>query len=1112
VEVRRSGSPRWQQLLLNEAVCAGDRVRVGGRSRAAVLLVNDTLIRLDERTAISFTQIEKKATSLIDMIRGAAAFISRTPRSLTIKTPFMNAAIEGTEFVVRVGPGQGSVLVLQGRVAVSNPAGTIQLVDGEGAAAGPGGAPHKRLVARPRDAVRWALYYPPVIDYRAALAQGPDAAAIGEALDAYRRGDLVAAFTALDRVPQPDRSAGLYALRAGLLLHVGQVAGAEKDLDRALRLDPGLAIVFALRAVIAVVNNRRESALELARRAVDLDPGSAVSQIALSYAEQGRFAIERARDAARRAVALAPDDPLAWARLSELELSLGSLDAALAAARRAVALNPRLARTQMVLGFANLSRIDIARAREAFEQAIRLDPAAPLAHLGLGLARIRDGALDAGVTELEVAAILDPNNALIRSYLGKGYYEQKRERLAATEFAIAKRLDPRDPTPFFYDAILKQTINRPVEALHDFQRAIALNGNRAVFRSRLLLDEDLAARTANIARVYDDLGFQQRALLEGWRSVGLDPADSAGHRFLADAYGALPRHEVARASELLQAQLLQPINITPVQPQQAETNLRILDRAGPATTSFSEYNPLFARNGVALQAAGVTGSDSTRGDELILSGLANKASVSAGQFHFQTQAPHQDSRQTNDLLNGFVQFALSPRHNVQAEIRYKQIDARNIGQNIDPADEPGDVRQDINETSYRGGYRFSPAPGSDLIASLIYTDRDDQLRTKTPGPVIPVLTLVSVAPGVFIPQVQLTPGTVEADFSSKTRAWTSELQYLLRRHGFKLTAGASYYHTDDKIQDTVRLVAQGQNPPSASPRGSRFATKDLGAYVYYQVSYPAQLHWTLGMSVDHYDDNRAGKFGHTKLGPKLGLNWELTDSTVIRAAAFQMLRQPLAVNQTIQPTQVAGFNQFFDDFSGTEAFRYGVGIDHEFSADLLAGVELSFRNLDVPAEGRTANGDVFFFEDRDERLARAYVYLTPTERIALRAEFQFEGLSKDPDSPGPEGFKSIDTLQLPFGISYFHPRGLFASATARYVKQDAKEFAGAGRERFGDSFWLADASVGYRLPKRRGIVSLSVRNLFDQDFRFQGTDVSGDPRAPLFQQDRSVFLNLSLSL
>ncbi len=34
-------------------------------------------------------------------------------------------------------------------------------------------------------------------------------------------------------------------------------------------------------------------------------------------------------------------------------------------------------------------------------------------------------------------------------------------------------------------------------------------------------------------------------------------------------------------------------------------------------------------------------------------------------------------------------------------------------------------------------------------------------------------------------------------------------------------------------------------------------------------------------------------------------------------------------------------------------------------------------------------------------------------------------------------------------------------------------------------FNVVDLGVGYRLPKRRGIASISVQNLFDEDFDYQ---------------------------
>ena len=169
------------------------------------------------------------------------------------------------------------------------------------------------------------------------------------------------------------------------------------------------------------------------------------------------------------------------------------------------------------------------------------------------------------------------------------------------------------------------------------QTSIALNDNRAVYRSRLLLDEDLAARSASLARIYSDLGFQPLPWWkDGDRSMPI-PSNFSAHRFLSDSYSALPRHEIARVSELLQSQLLQPINITPLQPHLAQSNLFILSGAGPSEPSFNEFNPLFNRDRITLQASGIVGGNSTLGDEVVLAGIWGQASYSVGQFHYETR-------------------------------------------------------------------------------------------------------------------------------------------------------------------------------------------------------------------------------------------------------------------------------------------------------------------------------------------------------------------------------------------------------------------------------------------------------------------------------------------
>ena len=92
----------------------------------------------------------------------------------------------------------------------------------------------------------------------------------------------------------------------------------------------------------------------------------------------------------------------------------------------------------------------------------------------------------------------------------------------------------------------------------------------------------------------------------------------------------MPRHEIARASELLQSQLLQPININPVQPSLPLTDLNVVAGAGPAEAAFNEFTPLFTRNNTQLTTTGVVGNNDTYGGEGVLSMLYDRTSLSVG--------------------------------------------------------------------------------------------------------------------------------------------------------------------------------------------------------------------------------------------------------------------------------------------------------------------------------------------------------------------------------------------------------------------------------------------------------------------------------------------------
>lgn len=544
-----------QAAKLNDTLCVGDTVRVGTKSRAVLRLPNETTIPLDQNTIFRLKQpISEKEPTLIELIQGAIHVITRTPKPFKVNTPYMNAAVEGTEFYVGVDSEEARVAVIEGKVNVSNELGALLLIDNEAAIAKKGQAPQKTLTIKPRDAVQWALYYPPLFDPRS-RSGGQNLAPSHEL---YSQGKITDAIESLDAIPEAERNADYYTYRAGLLLLVGRADEAEPDIDTALKENQNNTDVISLKAIIAIVQNDKVKALELANQAVTIDDKSASARIALSYALQAGFKIEEALKAAREATDRDTNNALAWARVAELELSIPNHRKSKEAAERAVELNPNLARTQSILGFANLTRIDISAAKESFNKAIEFDQADPLPRLGIGLAKIREGDLAGGREEIEIANALDSENSLIRSYLGKAYSEENRYLLAGTQFDLAKERDPKDPTPWFYDAIRKQTENKSVESLEDLEKSIELNDNRAIYRSKLTVDEDRALRSASLARTYTNLGLIEPALVEATKSLVFDPANYSAHRFLADTYGLVRRQEIARASELLQSQLRQP--------------------------------------------------------------------------------------------------------------------------------------------------------------------------------------------------------------------------------------------------------------------------------------------------------------------------------------------------------------------------------------------------------------------------------------------------------------------------------------------------------------------------------------------------------------------------
>lgn len=1093
VQIQSGEQPAWQSAKLADRLCKGDTIRVGELSRAAVVLVNEAVMRLDQNTTMRLVDIsgKKEDRSLIELARGAIKSFIRKPRLLSVNTPYLNGSIEGTEFQVSVAENSASILVLEGRVLASNDQGKVAINPGEIAESQAGAAPTSRILVKPRDAVQWSLYYPPLL----AAPAGP--------------GDTATSVETLGKVAESDRDAAWHLQRAALLLGVGRQDEAQADIDAALKRDPKAGLAHALRAIIHVVRNERQQALAEADKGVALSD-TAATRIALSYAQQADFRIAAARDTLLVAVEKQPENALAWARLSELHLMLGEKESSRAAAAKAAALAPHLARTQLVLGFAALAEYRDAEARTTFQRAIELSPSDPLAHLGLGLAQISGGHIETGRGELEVAVALDANQSLLRAYLGKAYFEEKRAPLDDQQFGIAKSMDPLDPTAFLYDGIRKQTENRPVEALDDLEQSIALNDNRAVYRGRLLLDKDRAARGTSLARVYSDLGFTELGMAEATRSLTTDPANASAHRFLSDVYQGMRRREIARVSELHQAQMLQDLNLNPIQPSTSETNLNIVTAGGPASAGFNEFTPLFQRNQTQLSVAAMAGNNDTRSAEAALSGVYDRVSFSLGALTYDTDGWRPNNGLEQDLYNIFGQVALTDKLNVQAEFRHRKSTAGDLAFNFDPDYFLNNSTTKREQDTTRLGLRYSPAPETHFLLSYIHGKRKDDFQQVTDQPPF----------GPFV-AVTATDGRKVDENGDQVEA-----QFLHSMGAVNLILGAAWSKSERVDDVAISIDADLFGTPInllAIAGQEQHPVKHPRAYSYVNIRSSSALTWTLGASYDSFEEGfDQSKFKLTSFNPKLGVQWDVNPDLRLRAAAFQVVRPALLSNQSLEPTQVAGFNQLFDDIHGTQSRRYGVGLDWRANLNVKAGVEFTHRILDEPLFD--ALNVSWITEKRREQWHRLYLDWTPSPRLALHTELVYDQYRSESGiltefANLPE---KVVTWSLPVAVSYFHPSGFFAGVGATYVDQSVRRSAtatqaagDAGFQISGDDrFVVVDASVGYRLSKRRGVLSLAVKNLFDTEFRYQDDsyrEFRGEPSIGPYFPTRTVMARVALS-
>ncbi len=1072
---------RRLQSARDYRLCPGDEIRTGPIGRVAIRFdAKRTIIRLDgnSRAKIpeqAFELTGEQARADISLFSGLLYFLSSVRRRFRVDTPYIVAGIEGTEALVLAELSRRLAIaaVRQGVVDAysqrQGPRSTLAVHEGEAAFTSAAvrfqKAPIAALPPSFRDlliisdsSVDWAVYYPQIL-----LA------------------------------PDADR-----AVRSALyFMHTGDYDQAERILGASAASEP--ATSAALRTIIAVGRNRLDEARRWSVLALRSGRNASQSHIAASYERQANGDLTAAIDFAVEATRISPDDAYALARLAELQMTVGDRIAALATARRSLAIAPTPL-ALFVAGLADLAAADYERAEAQFRRATDLDPQAPLPRLGLGLAFIRQGRIAAGAWEIERALAHDPRRAAIRTWLGRAYFDEGQviesaerstpaqlkgpryadqnsgrqaarvrrhaesawagtvfydnglAQKAADHFRIAQGDDPQDPQPYLYAALGKYSANQILGALDDVMEAEKRGAGRRVLRSGKGLGEDAATRGAALGRLYDTLSFTPLAVVTGSKATDADPADPGAHRFLADVYRSRPDHDIARTSELLRSQLLSPPSKTPVQPQLAEARLALLDTTGPSRVSFAEFSSLFNSDGLRFDASALYGTQGTKSAEAAVTGLYKNAALSVGTFHYLTDGYRANNDLSHDIFNAVGKIALTPEFVLFGEYRRRESEGGDRRLNFDLEFFAPNFRAREKRRISRFGFHARPTANSDLIG--VYTRGHVALSA-------------SDELGFFgSPFIILT--------EDNQSAHSGQLQHIHHAGRLRSVVGGSFL--------TTKAITTG------SFGGIPFPALDLSSeyyngYAYFNFDLPAGVNWTLGGSVVHYRQDAVIDLEFTQLHPKLGASIELTDYITLRGSYLRSMKPNLVTEQTIEPTTIAGFNQYYDSFDGSVLEQAGGGIDIKTNYRVWLGGEVVRRWWDITSSEAS---DPRTKED----INRAYVAVALSDSFALSAEVREERIR----STAAFEFPAWRTLSAPVTLSYFGNRGIFAALRTEYVNHKVPGSFGMRK----DAFTITSATLGLRLPKNSGIFSIEGRNLLDTRFNFQNRtfrpDLSARPR------------------
>ena len=829
--------------------------------------------------------------------------------------------------------------------------------------------------------------------------------------------------------------------------------------------------------------------------------------------QQSFFDLDAATRSARESLARDPNFVAAQVQLAKLLFGAGRAGAAQELAQTTVELAPDDADVQSLLGFIQLAQAKSQEAVLSFQRSIRLESNAAEPRLGLGISFMRQGLYDEAITEILSAAALEPRLAHYQSYLGKAFYEKRDFEQAFTALASAMELDPRDPTPHLYSGIFENDLNRPGQAVRSLQTSIQLNDNRAVYRSRFVLDQDQSTRNVQLATSFNRLGLTNWANVEGVRSNLTDPTNNSAHLLLAGTFLNLPGRTGAAGSELLYTRLLMPVNAN-------------------SFNSFNDYTTLYESPSVNFTAGGSYASFAGSSETIIASGGGKRWAFGINVTHDREQGFREINGDTKSYTGfGLFKYALGPKTDFLLSYSKVQLNSGDRGgaeithssslttpfpedpffidepyrfpeidgvlpflSTSDGRDPNLRVRTDLER--FEAGFHHRFRPGNDVI--VLFSARESETVTDT---VVRRNNQESVPVGEtlnFLRSVLRVPNM------------SLQAAHLLKLDRYRLKYGVDISEGRFRARENTILFDNCGNgfffdcEPSFFPQefslrrkevnaGTAFVQGDveIGKFV---INGGLNYDWASDDNVFVGPDSRLDLSGNRGVdtsirqwNPQGGVLFRANSSLFVRFAAARSL-QPLTsgisggafVRERLVPAHLNGFILNVNETELTRSELYEGAVDYRWRGNTFFQIDGFFREKTTPVSStRTLDFGASRFVLTTPDLfqgdmfgGRATVSHLLTEQLSLTGQY----LLTDDDLSG----LSRRDHDLSAKLFWVTPSGLSVRLTETYFRQDGR----LGGTATHSKVYLTDAEIRYELPRKVGLLLFRAENIFHRHYRY----------------------------